>query len=415
MYFNNDLQTKQLAISEFPVLLLANRQKDLNAVIEYIWQGKDFKKGNPPDFYQEIFDVYNKNLLKAVSSDDPEMAKLLKNNVSRLAAAKTNYTIQLIYRCKADVNAVARNKEEFQKAAKVVINRANSTQAAEYNTVVHRSRVVKQWERFEKEKYLYPHFKWLRTRSATPREVHLAYVGRVWHLDDPFLKTNHPGCTWNCKCDGTNTDEPVTENSGIIPVPPSPGLEGNPYYTGEIFSNKHPYFSRVDKHIPELGVLHNPDEIVYLKSTDENGKIFLEHYNCRYDEEHTVNLKAIQILNKINFAKEIKLLPRIHASQVELRERYYGKAFQKLQPKDCPDAVADGKLIEFKSGTKKTASKRILQAAQKAEIVYLELTEKFSDGYLNEFINRQWNRPDRLNLSTIILNNNGIIEIFNRP
>ena len=353
--------------------------------------------------------------MKAISADDPEIAKLLKNNVSRLASAKTNYTIQLIDRCRADINGVMRSKEEFKKAAKVVINRANSTQAAEYNTAVHRSRVVKQFEQFQREKHLYPNFEWLRTRSSSPREVHLTYVGRIWSLDDPFLKNNHPGCTWNCKCDGRNTDKPVTDNRGLVIIPASAGLEGNPYETKEIFSDKHPYFSRVHKHIPELGVLYNPDDIVFIKEKDAGGKEFLEHYNCRRGEEREKNHRAVAELNKIGYGKEIRLLPQIHASQPKLRARYYGEAFQKMQPNDCPDAMIGGKLIEFKSANRKNASKRVLQASKKADIVYLELTEPLTDNDLSRFIKGQWADAERGNIHTLIITNNGATNVYTRP
>jgi hypothetical protein len=46
----------------------------------------------------------------------------------------------------------------------------------------------KEMNRFQETKRLFPNIEWLRTRSATPREVHLAYVGRVWPMDDPFFK-----------------------------------------------------------------------------------------------------------------------------------------------------------------------------------------------------------------------------------
>ncbi len=403
------MRTKQLAIAEYPSLQLANRQTVLNEAVEEIWKGKH------DELLRPIFDTYNDNLHKAVTGIDEATAKLLKNNLSRFAAAKSNYTIQMIERCKADVNGVALNKDEYGKRAKVIINRANTTQAVEYNTAVHRTRVAKQWQRFEQNKRLFPNIEWLHTRSASPRELHLTYVGRVWRMDDPFLQKNSPGCIWNCKCDWRNTNKPVTENNDITPIPVSNGLEGNPAMTNEIYTNKHPYFSRVDKHIPDVGVLYNPDEIVYINSADGNGKNFLQHFNCRYDEELTTNIKAVTELNKIGYGNDIKLLPQIHYSQVELRERYYGKAFQVMQKNDCPDAMIDGVLIEFKTGTQKTASKRILQASKKADVVYLELADEFTEDYLQRFLKGQWNAPDRKNIQTIIVNNMGKTTVFNRP
>lgn len=397
-----------MTISEYPSLQLANRQVDLNSAVEQIWQGKGSELMRP------IFDTYNDNLHLAVASDSEETAKLFKNNVSRLAAAKANYTIQQLERCKADINGVARSKEEYQKAAKIVIGRANRAQAAEYNTTSHRCRVAKQWEQFTKEKRLFPNIEWLRTRSASPRELHLTYVGRIWSMDDPFLKNNTPGCIYNCKCDWKNTDKPVTDNGDITPVPVSPGLEGNPYVTEKIFTDKHPYFSRVNKHIPDVGVLYNSDDVVYIKKTTKTGIGYKVHYNCLNEKELAINEKAINNITGAGYGKDIKLLPRIYSKEINLRERYYGKDFQNIQKNDCPDAIIDGKLVEFKSASNKMASKRILQAAKKSEVAYLELTEGMSEQSVESFVKRQWGRPDVKRLNTIIITNKGKTTIFAR-
>jgi hypothetical protein len=61
----------------------------------------------------------------------------------------------------------------------------------------------------------------------------------------PFWLQQYPGSLWNCKCGITNTDEPENGVSkGIdkydIPTPPA-GLEGNPAFTGKIYSNNNAY------------------------------------------------------------------------------------------------------------------------------------------------------------------------------
>lgn len=378
----------------------------LNKAAEAIFNGDDAKL--PPG----IFNTYNDNLHKAVSGVDAESAKLLKNNLTRMAAAKANYTVELLKKARIEANG---SKEAYTKKAKRIISRANTTQAAEYNAAVHRTRVFKQYKRFEENKRLFPNIEWLRTRSASPREAHLAYVGRVWPIGDPFLLQNQPGCVWGCKCDWKNTSKPVTENSDVKIVAPSPGLEGNPAFTNELVTDKHPYFKRVEKHIPELGVLNNPDELVYLKKTDANGKAFLMHYNNRNEQELANNVKAISVLNEIGFGKEIKLLPRIYKKHEVLRQRYYGKAFQELHKFDCPDAMIDGRLVEFKSSNRRNASKRILQASKKADIVYLEMNADVSDDFITKFVEEQWESSDRLNLHTIIIRYNGKAKVHKRP
>jgi hypothetical protein len=78
-----------------------------------------------------------------------------------------------------------------------------------------------------------------------PRKLHEPFYNKVWALSDEFLKYNFPGNLWNCKCGGTNTDEPV---SGMPPNNNSSsaddGLNENPAFTGAIFTIKtHPYLT----------------------------------------------------------------------------------------------------------------------------------------------------------------------------
>jgi len=345
-----------------------------------------------------IFDTYNDDLHRAVASDNEETAKLFKNNVSRLAAAKANYTIQQLERCKADINGVARSKEEYQKAAKIVIGRANRAQAAEYNTTSHRCRVAKQWAQFTKEKRLFPNIEWLRTRSANPRDTkpddHLSFVGRRWHIDDDFLKKNYPGCLWNCKCNVKNTDKPVTDNTDLKDVPAAAGLEGNPYYTNEIFSNKHPYFSRVNKHIPDVGVLYNSDDVVYLNRVEKGIKYQL-HYNAQ-SEFDTENKPYLQYIKKAGY-ENVKFLPTINSEdEVELRKRYFGKYWK---GRKSPDCYADGIFIELKHAENKGRKTRrniidhIGDAAKKADVVILR-SEKLLD--FNQIAISQFNSYSNL-------------------
>lgn len=317
----------------------------------------------------ELFNSYNSNLHVGIG----DASNLLKNNTSRMAAAKTNYTIQQLQQAKTSAKD---NKDEFLKQAKIVLGRANSTQAAEYNTAVHRARVVKQWEQFQGERHLYPNIEWLRTRSATPREIHLAYVGRIWPMNDPFWSSNQPGCTWNCKCSWKTTDSKPTENNNLVQVEASSGLEGNPYYTNEIFTDKHPYFSRVAKHVPSLGPLHNPDDIAYLNKV-ENGIKCQVHFNAQKEFE-AVNKQFLPLLQKAGY-KNIQFLPIVESHEFELRKRYFGKYWES---KKCADVHADGLFVELKEvkagrKTRRNIISQIGDAASKADEVILISGKKY--------------------------------------
>lgn len=146
-----------------------------------------------------------------------------------------------------------------------MLNTFNRYQAAEYNTATARARTAKQWTDFNADPIaneLYPNLRWIRTRSANPRELHLRFAGLVLPKNDPFWLQNQPGNLWNCKCDWEETDDPTNTNDltpdeldeyrsdggGIH----ANGLDGNPAETGEIFSDQCTYFKQAGKNVPTL-------------------------------------------------------------------------------------------------------------------------------------------------------------------
>lgn len=89
---------------------------------------------------------------------------------------------------------------------------------------------------------LFPNLKWLPSRSADPREEHIAFYGLILPKTHPFWLENQPGQLWNCKCDWEETDEPAAP-SAPKSIKPAQGLEGNPAITGEIFTENAAYIS----------------------------------------------------------------------------------------------------------------------------------------------------------------------------
>lgn len=331
----------------------------------------------------KLFEAYNSNLQAAIQGLDEEKAKLLKNNLSRFAAVKANQVTQHLKEAKKATTT----QDEYKKQAVKVINAYNRFTAAEYNTFVHRCRIVKQWTQFQKEAHLYPNIEWLKTRSAIADAMHRGYWGRIWAMTDPFWNDNQPGCRYGCKCSVRTTDAAVPDNSNVDIVPASPGLEGNPYYTNEIVTAKHPYFKGVEKHIKDLGVLHNTDDIAYLTRQDEKGRGYQEHYLCQFEKEIKQNREYVAIMYNSGL-KNIKMLPRINAKEVELRKRYYGEAFNKIQPKKCPDASADNQMIEFKEASDRNKYSAIKDAASKSNIAMIKLKDNYSDSQINMFGHR---------------------------
>lgn len=219
-------------------------------------------------------------------------------NVSKFAAAKA-------FRITKKINSYS-NEDEYEKRAKVVLNLAKKWQQTEVATATARARTAVNFAEYNEADNLrlFPNLQWLPSSAAEPREEHKRYYYRIWAKNDPFWTDNSPGNKFNCQCDMRQTAEPVTENANVPRVAPPPGLEGNPFYTGEIFTKNASYFRKTNE----------------IANKEINKIVFKSHKN--WAEE---NLKGKTIkLNELN--KEINISKRgINEYLNQNHDNYYVK------------------------------------------------------------------------------------------
>lgn len=233
-----------------------------------------------------------------------ELHQKLQLNTSRFAAYKANKVTGLLKNLPAS---------KFDENAVKVLKNFNRYQSAEYNAVVARSRTAKQFTDFEREAHLYPMLEWLPTSSVTPRDEHVRLVGTILPINDPFWNTNQPGNLWGCKCDWKTTDAPA---SHVLPnsVTPSPGLDGNPADTGEIFTDKHPYIKLAknkdevesfvnDEHIKTLTPIVN----AFRESIPKHDGITFKSENFASGEMTLIRRSVKTIIHKNNTNYQIYL------------------------------------------------------------------------------------------------------------
>jgi hypothetical protein len=128
--------------------------------------------------------------------------------------------------------------------------------------------------------------------------------------------------------------------------------------------------------------------------------------------EENLNIASIMANNGIT---DIKLLPQIHASEVELRNRYFGIAYNKQYPTANPDAMIGNQPVEFKLANKNTFTKRLRQAAAKSTIAIVKLTEALTSDYIQRIIKGVWTDAELKNLNQIIIIHNEEMQLYKRP
>ena len=255
------------AIRTFPIIYDITQRELYRKVLD------DLKNGTVKEIDTDLYEAYGNGLRKAVDTvlgeseygdEYFDMQMQMRANVSRFSAYKAYHATQEL----KDVDPA-----DIDKKGKLILNKYNRWQAAEYNTAVARTRTAKQYHDFTSDPIsneLYPNIKWLPSRSASPREAHRVFWNRVWAKNDPFWNSNTPGSLWNCKCDWEETDEPVT-NGNPNGTMSSKGLEGNPAVTGEIFTKDCPYVKKGGKAVKDFWEpieQHHNEYLKYLKDAD---------------------------------------------------------------------------------------------------------------------------------------------------
>jgi hypothetical protein len=194
-----------------------------------------------------FFELYNKSFQKAVGgvygNPEPgsiawEKAQQFRHNASRFSLYKADRQVNEIIKKTAGIT----NEAKFKEIARAVSSKYMNYQGAEYAAMTARARTSKQMLQFEATKHIYPNLEWIMTRSAAPREDHLALVGLILPIDHPFWQNHQPGDEYNCKCDWQQTREPASANIPDVQFKPAKGLEGNPNATGLLITDNHPYF-----------------------------------------------------------------------------------------------------------------------------------------------------------------------------
>ncbi len=207
----------------------------------------------------------------AVDPDDDFRAAILRNN-EVFAAFKVHRMQNDMAKLLLDSNGNLKPFGQWRKEVMpIASHQVGHWLRTEYNTAVLRAHQAADWQQFEREKDVLPNLRWMPSTSVNPGKDHMIFWGTVRPIDDPFWSQHRPGDRWNCKCDLSSTDDPVTEIPGFTTKDnPHPGLDNNPGKDGKLFSDTHPYIANaypgakkaVKKLMGELEIIHEAEESI---------------------------------------------------------------------------------------------------------------------------------------------------------
>ena len=202
------------------------------------------------NLFNEICDRINEAARKGfdesgtVDPDDDFRAAILRNN-EVFVAFKVHRMQNDMARLLLDSNGNLKPFEQWRKEVMpIASHQVGQWLRTEYNTAVLRAHQAADWQQFEREKDILPNLRWMPSTSVNPGKDHMVFWGTVRPIDDPFWNEHRPGDRWNCKCDLSSTDDPVTEIPDFTKKDnPHPGLDNNPGKDGKLFSDTHPYIA----------------------------------------------------------------------------------------------------------------------------------------------------------------------------
>lgn len=205
-------------------------------------------------------------------NENLELASQLRSNITRFATYKAHYVSTVLKTILNDKEIPVKERDQYAKSALQTFKRHED---AEYTTAVARARTAKNFIGYFQQDNLrlFPNLRWLPSRSVNKRAAHEVFYNLIWPKNDPFWESNIPGTEWNCKCSLEETNNTPSANANIPKIDTPRGLEGNPYFTGQIFTDKISYVratSKNDKHVVSSTYIKTEKEYLLLKHLEKN-------------------------------------------------------------------------------------------------------------------------------------------------
>lgn len=366
MYENQCPSCIKSNLEEFSKSEYLNKTSVLNEVI------RDFKAGNDTSGMDKLYGLYKDNFEKAIGQVfkfDTANTKYrdylykFRANTIKFSAYKASYAKDALNKAlKSGIN-------DFDTKAKGILRTFNRFQVTEYNTAVARCRTARQFVNFDNNSDIYTNLEWIRTRSADPRELHLSFVGLVLPKGDPFFKKHSPGELYNCKCNLRQTDK-IANYKAVKEIAQAKGLEGNPYYTREIFTEEHPYFKKFAGSQTEMDSFVSRE----IFKQFENADGFFVHPLQDIHASDFADLKLLASYFK-GLGLDSYIMPKLSVSRGDLY-KYLFEA-KGVHPNKMPDLMIGDFFFELESyiGTysKNSLENMLSRAVKQSDKIIIDL------------------------------------------
>ncbi|MCK0203067.1 phage head morphogenesis protein [Ornithobacterium rhinotracheale] len=210
----------------------------VRATFNKLWQGVE----------GEIKPIINEDL----KIENAPFIQKMKDNVWEFSMAKNTADNIALNNALISPNGKVRSWNEFRKEALKIIDRSARYLKTEYNTAVASARMAAKWERFQREKHIYPYAKFFVVQDNHTSDICAPLHGVVVPWDHPLLKTHFPPNHFNCRTDveAVRYEEPTPNEQIKAPDIPQ-NFRNNIGITGKIFAENSLYFEKLNEYFTE--------------------------------------------------------------------------------------------------------------------------------------------------------------------
>ena len=241
-----------------------------NKFISGVYNGV-YNEDNLPEFiYKSIGEDMEREVKKGygptlAGAEKTKLLNELTTSVYKFSGAKTYQETKALGLLVYDKNGSKKTVAQFKKEAKEVMTVFNKNYArTELETAFSNSQNARDWQKFEAEADVLPFLRYRSQGDSKVRPDHIDLEGITLPVGDPFWSSYTPTNGYNCRCFLEQVEEgaKITSKKKL----PSPkdlpkGFNNNPAKTGEIFTEKHPYYEAPKKKVDNNFGLPLPNKV----------------------------------------------------------------------------------------------------------------------------------------------------------
>jgi len=203
-----------------------------------------------PWIERNLFDITNNTLQDGINTAfgvefgkrNEAFVNQFRYNTAVFSAFKNHLQTQEIVNLLRDEKGDLRSFANFRREAMKISRDYNvNWLRTEYTTAVRAARSAVNWKKYEEAADLYPNLEYVRSSASEPRSQHLAWVGTIRPINDPWWDSHMPPSDWNCQCSVRQTDArktPVPDDSANH----DPVFRNNPGKSAQFVRlDQHPY------------------------------------------------------------------------------------------------------------------------------------------------------------------------------